>query len=165
VPYTESVDIGELLLGGLARCRNPVIETTPIIDRFRIDHGAPLRLKTAGRRSANSADTNSLADHAHPVGAASRSLVHRQLGVGCYLRSNCLVRQGTPLRVLGVTQATPVRNRGLHDSPLEGTRFELAVTTQPKECEWRADVSCRRHRVEKELGFRACVIEITPNFE
>jgi hypothetical protein len=34
-------------------------------------------------------------------------------------------------------------------SPLEETRFELAVTTQPKECGWRADVSCRRHRVEK----------------
>ena len=26
------------------------------VDRFRIDHGAPLRLKTAGHRSANSAD-------------------------------------------------------------------------------------------------------------
>jgi hypothetical protein len=50
-----------LLLGGLAGCRYPIIETTPVVDRFRIDHGAPMRLKTAGlktagRRSANSAD-------------------------------------------------------------------------------------------------------------
>ena len=37
----------------------------------------------------------------------------------------------------------------LTDSALKGAQFELAVTTQPKECGWRADVSCRRHRVEK----------------
>jgi hypothetical protein len=56
VPHAESADVGELLLGGLAGCRYPIIETTPVVDRFRIDHGVPLRLKTTGRRSAISAN-------------------------------------------------------------------------------------------------------------
>jgi hypothetical protein len=40
-----------LLLGGLTGCRYPIIETTPVVDRFGIDHGPPLGLKTAGRRN------------------------------------------------------------------------------------------------------------------
>ena len=42
-----------------------------------------------------------------------------------------------------------VLNEFAANSALKETRFELAVTTQPKECGWRADVLCRRHRVEK----------------
>jgi hypothetical protein len=56
VSNAESADVGELPLGGLAGCRYPIVEATPVVDRFRIDHGAPLRLETTGRRSANSAD-------------------------------------------------------------------------------------------------------------
>ena len=38
----ESVDIGQLRFGRLTGCRYPIIETTPVIDRFRIGHGTPL---------------------------------------------------------------------------------------------------------------------------
>src|SRR5215472_15437997 len=49
VPHAESADVRELLLGGLAGCRYAIIETTPVVDHFRIDHGAPLRLKLGPR--------------------------------------------------------------------------------------------------------------------
>ena len=48
VPHTESANIGELLFGGLAGCRYPIIETTPVVDRFRIDHRAPFTAENGG---------------------------------------------------------------------------------------------------------------------
>jgi hypothetical protein len=35
VTDAESVDIGQLRFGRLAGCRYPIIETTPVINRFR----------------------------------------------------------------------------------------------------------------------------------
>jgi hypothetical protein len=42
VADAESVDIGQLRFGRLAGCRYPIIETTPVIDRFRVGHGTLL---------------------------------------------------------------------------------------------------------------------------
>src|SRR5580704_15230056 len=42
VADAESVDIGQLRLGRLAGCRYPIIETTPVVDRFpTADHLTP----------------------------------------------------------------------------------------------------------------------------
>src|SRR5438132_1535215 len=41
VADAESVDIGQLRFGRLAGCRYPIIETTPVVDRFRVGHGTP----------------------------------------------------------------------------------------------------------------------------
>src|ERR1700722_10805719 len=49
VADAESVDIGQLRLGRLAGCRYPIIETTPVVDRFKVGHGTPL-LRSSGRR-------------------------------------------------------------------------------------------------------------------
>src|SRR6266404_5596841 len=49
VADAESVDIGQLRLGRLAGCRYPIIETTPVIDRFRVGHGT-LLLRSSSRR-------------------------------------------------------------------------------------------------------------------
>jgi hypothetical protein len=47
VADAESVDIGQLRLGRLAGCRYPIIETTPVVDRFKVGHGTPL-LRSSG---------------------------------------------------------------------------------------------------------------------
>jgi hypothetical protein len=50
VADAESVDIGQLRLGRLAGCRYPIIETTPVVDRFRVGHGTPyLEAQVVGR--------------------------------------------------------------------------------------------------------------------
>jgi hypothetical protein len=49
VPDAESMDVCELRLGRLARCRYPIIETTPVLDGFRVAHGIPFAMK---RRSS-----------------------------------------------------------------------------------------------------------------
>src|SRR5438132_8623933 len=49
VADAESVDIGQLRFGRLAGCRYPIIETTPVIDRFRVGHGT-LLLRSSSRR-------------------------------------------------------------------------------------------------------------------
>ena len=42
VADAERVDLGQLRFGRLAGCRYPIIETTPVIDGFRVGHGALL---------------------------------------------------------------------------------------------------------------------------
>jgi hypothetical protein len=49
VADAESVDIGQLRLGRLAGCRYPIIETTPVVDRFKVGYGTPL-LRSSSRR-------------------------------------------------------------------------------------------------------------------
>src|ERR1700736_6697180 len=49
VADAKSVDISQLRFGRLAGCRYPVIETTPVIDRFRVGHGT-LLLRSSSRR-------------------------------------------------------------------------------------------------------------------
>ena len=46
----ESMDIGQLLFGRLTGCRYPLIETTPVVDGFRVGHS---RLIGAEKPSSN----------------------------------------------------------------------------------------------------------------
>jgi hypothetical protein len=40
----QRTDVGELRLGRVAGCRDPIIQTAPVVDRLRVMHGRTCRL-------------------------------------------------------------------------------------------------------------------------